>query len=175
MYTNRAWTIRQYAGFRYHLVSQVNRSWLKYIGSTAEESNKFYRANLAAGQKGLSVAFDLATHRGYVSRVLLFSNLDQFLWLKNMCLFIFILLFPHSLLLTQGLCMQVWLGPSARVWRCGHGRRRHQLGRGHEGTFMYIYAFACACVPLVYGAHTLTTLACTFRWCIHHLSNGANR
>eukprot|EP01113_Clastostelium_recurvatum_P009707 TRINITY_DN1470_c0_g1_i4.p1 TRINITY_DN1470_c0_g1~~TRINITY_DN1470_c0_g1_i4.p1 ORF type:complete len:749 (+),score=216.32 TRINITY_DN1470_c0_g1_i4:47-2293(+) len=50
MYTNRPWTIRQYAGF-----------------STAEESNKFYLANLAAGQKGLSVAFDLATHRGYDS------------------------------------------------------------------------------------------------------------
>jgi methylmalonyl-CoA mutase len=44
------WTIRQYAGF-----------------STAEESNAFYRRNLAAGQKGLSVAFDLATHRGYDS------------------------------------------------------------------------------------------------------------
>ena len=50
MYTARPWTIRQYAGF-----------------STAEESNKFYRANLAAGQMGLSVAFDLATHRGYDS------------------------------------------------------------------------------------------------------------
>ncbi len=50
MYTNRAWTIRQYAGF-----------------STAEESNAFYRQNLAAGQKGLSVAFDLATHRGFDS------------------------------------------------------------------------------------------------------------
>ena len=50
MYTNRPWTIRQYAGF-----------------STAEESNAFYRANLAAGQMGLSVAFDLATHRGYDS------------------------------------------------------------------------------------------------------------
>ncbi len=50
MYANRPWTIRQYAGF-----------------STAEESNKFYRDNLAAGQKGLSVAFDLATHRGYDS------------------------------------------------------------------------------------------------------------
>ena len=50
MYTNRPWTVRQYAGF-----------------STAEESNAFYRANLAAGQMGLSVAFDLATHRGYDS------------------------------------------------------------------------------------------------------------
>jgi len=50
MYTNRAWTVRQYAGF-----------------STAEESNKFYKQNLAAGQTGLSVAFDLATHRGYDS------------------------------------------------------------------------------------------------------------
>ncbi len=50
MYTMRPWTIRQYAGF-----------------STAEESNAFYRRNLAAGQKGLSVAFDLATHRGYDS------------------------------------------------------------------------------------------------------------
>ncbi|HNP19448.1 MAG TPA: methylmalonyl-CoA mutase [Fulvivirga sp.] len=50
MYAGRAWTIRQYAGF-----------------STAEESNAFYRKNLAAGQKGLSVAFDLATHRGYDS------------------------------------------------------------------------------------------------------------
>ncbi len=50
MYVNRPWTIRQYAGF-----------------STAEESNAFYRRNLAAGQKGLSVAFDLATHRGYDS------------------------------------------------------------------------------------------------------------
>jgi len=50
MYPGRPWTIRQYAGF-----------------STAEESNKFYRAALAAGQKGLSVAFDLATHRGYDS------------------------------------------------------------------------------------------------------------
>ena len=50
MYTNRPWTIRQYAGF-----------------STAEESNAFYRQNLAAGQKGLSVAFDLATHRGFDS------------------------------------------------------------------------------------------------------------
>ena len=47
MYVTRPWTIRQYAGF-----------------STAEESNAFYRRNLAAGQKGLSVAFDLATHRG---------------------------------------------------------------------------------------------------------------
>ena len=50
MYANRAWTLRQYAGF-----------------STAEESNAFYRRNLAAGQRGLSVAFDLATHRGYDS------------------------------------------------------------------------------------------------------------
>ncbi len=50
MYAGRPWTIRQYAGF-----------------STAEESNAFYRQNLAAGQKGLSVAFDLATHRGYDS------------------------------------------------------------------------------------------------------------
>ena len=48
MYVQKPWTIRQYAGF-----------------STAEESNAFYRRNLAAGQKGLSVAFDLATHRGY--------------------------------------------------------------------------------------------------------------
>ena len=50
MYSHRPWTIRQYAGF-----------------STAEDSNRFYRANLAAGQMGLSVAFDLATHRGYDS------------------------------------------------------------------------------------------------------------
>ena len=52
MYANRPWTIRQYAGF-----------------STAEESNAFYRANLAAGQKGLSIAFDLATHRGQLGPV----------------------------------------------------------------------------------------------------------
>src|SRR5687768_2608334 len=50
MYVQQPWTIRQYAGF-----------------STAEESNAFYRRNLATGQKGLSVAFDLATHRGYDS------------------------------------------------------------------------------------------------------------
>src|SRR5580704_3590293 len=50
MYVNQPWTIRQYAGF-----------------STAEDSNAFYHRNLAAGQKGLSVAFDLATHRGYDS------------------------------------------------------------------------------------------------------------
>src|SRR3954464_4500225 len=50
MYVKSPWTIRQYAGF-----------------STAEDSNAFYRRNLAAGQKGLSVAFDLATHRGYDS------------------------------------------------------------------------------------------------------------
>jgi methylmalonyl-CoA mutase N-terminal domain/subunit len=50
MYANRPWTVRQYAGF-----------------STPEETNAFFRANLAAGQKGLSVAFDLATHRGYDS------------------------------------------------------------------------------------------------------------
>ena len=50
MYVQKPWTIRQYAGF-----------------STAEESNAFYRRNLAAGQKGLSIAFDLATHRGYDS------------------------------------------------------------------------------------------------------------
>src|SRR5262249_12245834 len=50
MYVTSPWTIRQYAGF-----------------STAEESNAFYRRNLAAGQKGLSIAFDLATHRGYDS------------------------------------------------------------------------------------------------------------
>ena len=50
MYANRPWTVRQYSGF-----------------STAEESNAFYRANLAAGQMGLSIAFDLATHRGYDS------------------------------------------------------------------------------------------------------------
>src|SRR6266851_2931420 len=48
MYVTQPWTLRQYAGF-----------------STAEDSNAFYRRNLAAGQKGLSVAFDLATHRGY--------------------------------------------------------------------------------------------------------------
>src|SRR4029077_10829958 len=47
MYVTQPWTIRQYAGF-----------------STAEDSNSFYRRNLAAGQKGLSIAFDLATHRG---------------------------------------------------------------------------------------------------------------
>jgi len=50
MFSSKPWTIRQYAGF-----------------SSAEESNKFYKANLAAGQQGLSVAFDLATHRGYDS------------------------------------------------------------------------------------------------------------
>ena len=50
MYTHRPWTVRQYAGF-----------------STAEKSNEFYRKNVAAGQQGLSVAFDLATHRGYDS------------------------------------------------------------------------------------------------------------
>ncbi len=50
MHVQRPWTIRQYAGF-----------------STAEESNAFYRRNLAMGQKGLSIAFDLATHRGYDS------------------------------------------------------------------------------------------------------------
>src|SRR6187401_2035330 len=50
MYVNQPWTVRQYAGF-----------------STAEDSNAFYRRNLAAGQKGLSVAFDLPTHRGYDS------------------------------------------------------------------------------------------------------------
>ncbi|MEL6288535.1 MAG: methylmalonyl-CoA mutase family protein, partial [Pseudomonadota bacterium] len=50
MYTQRPWTVRQYAGF-----------------STAEQSNAFYRRNLAAGQQGVSVAFDLATHRGYDS------------------------------------------------------------------------------------------------------------
>ncbi|MCC5976165.1 MAG: methylmalonyl-CoA mutase, partial [Rubellimicrobium sp.] len=50
MYAGRPWTIRQYAGF-----------------STAEESNAFYRRALAAGQQGVSVAFDLATHRGYDS------------------------------------------------------------------------------------------------------------
>ena len=50
MYAGKPWTIRQYAGF-----------------STAEESNAFYRKGLSAGQKGLSVAFDLATHRGYDS------------------------------------------------------------------------------------------------------------
>jgi methylmalonyl-CoA mutase len=48
MYVGRPWTIRQYTGF-----------------STAEASNAFYKRNLAAGQKGLSIAFDLATHRGY--------------------------------------------------------------------------------------------------------------
>src|SRR3979409_2727326 len=48
MYANRPWTIRQYSGF-----------------STAEESNRFYRDNLKAGQMGLSIAFDLATHSGY--------------------------------------------------------------------------------------------------------------
>src|SRR5689334_23382052 len=50
MYVTQPWTVRQYAGF-----------------STAEDSNAFYRRNLAAGQKGLSIAFDLATHRGYDS------------------------------------------------------------------------------------------------------------
>ncbi len=52
MYVNQPWTVRQYAGF-----------------STAEESNAFYRANLAAGQKGLSVAFDLATHRAMIPTI----------------------------------------------------------------------------------------------------------
>jgi Methylmalonyl-CoA mutase len=57
MYTARPWTVRQYAGF-----------------STAEESNKFYRANLASGQQGLSVAFDLPTHRTCVLMKLYFSE-----------------------------------------------------------------------------------------------------
>ena len=51
MYTQRPWTIRQYAGF-----------------STVEESNRFYRDNIRAGQQGLSVAFDLPTHRGWVGQ-----------------------------------------------------------------------------------------------------------
>jgi methylmalonyl-CoA mutase len=59
MYTNRAWTVRQYAGF-----------------STAEESNKFYKQNLAAGQTGLSVAFDLATHRGCLPPAFPFLSLS---------------------------------------------------------------------------------------------------
>jgi methylmalonyl-CoA mutase len=67
MYTNRAWTVRQYAGF-----------------STAEESNKFYKQNLAAGQTGLSVAFDLATHRGYV-------GFYRFFFSKSLWVFISIL------------------------------------------------------------------------------------
>ena len=58
MYAGRPWTIRQYAGF-----------------STAKESNAFYRRNLAAGQKGLSVAFDLATHRGYDSDPVSYTHL----------------------------------------------------------------------------------------------------
>lgn len=53
MYVTRPWTVRQYAGF-----------------STAEESNAFYRRNLAAGQKGLSIAFDLATHSAMIQTIL---------------------------------------------------------------------------------------------------------
>ena len=63
MYTQRPWTIRQYAGF-----------------STVEESNKFYLKNLKAGQQGLSVAFDLATHRGYFIVV---SRATVALWKKK--------------------------------------------------------------------------------------------
>lgn len=66
MYTNRAWTVRQYAGF-----------------STAEESNKFYKQNLAAGQTGLSVAFDLATHRGCDFSFPLHHLLPHFLFFFN--------------------------------------------------------------------------------------------
>jgi hypothetical protein len=78
MYTQRPWTIRQYAGF-----------------STAEKSNEFYRKNLAAGQKGLSVAFDLATHRG--ARVTLSCCL--------LCVFLVLSSRPADL----STCISAWL------------------------------------------------------------------
>lgn len=62
MYTNRPWTIRQVLIFNLSIFKLF-----QYAGfSTVEESNQFYRDNLKAGQQGLSVAFDLATHRGYI-------------------------------------------------------------------------------------------------------------
>ena len=66
MYVNQPWTIRQYAGF-----------------STAADSNAFYRRNLAAGQKGLSVAFDLATHRGYDSTIPVQGDVGMAGWLST--------------------------------------------------------------------------------------------
>ena len=71
MYTFRPWTIRQYAGF-----------------STAEESNAFYRRNLASGQKGLSVAFDLPTHRGYDPGQTFYTsrNISMLYWIPNISL-----------------------------------------------------------------------------------------
>lgn len=71
MYTQRPWTIRQYAGF-----------------STVEESNQFYRDNIRAGQQGLSVAFDLPTHRGWVGWVGLAAD-----WLSTTCVDICIFAF----------------------------------------------------------------------------------
>ena len=67
MYANKPWTIRQYAGNFFKLQIPLIMTFIKryFLGfSTVEESNKFYKANIKAGQQGLSVAFDLATHRG---------------------------------------------------------------------------------------------------------------
>lgn len=75
MYAQRPWTIRQYAGF-----------------STVEESNRFYRDNIRAGQQGLSVAFDLPTHRGWVGWVGLTAD-----WPTTTCVDIYLLSFTGSL------------------------------------------------------------------------------
>jgi hypothetical protein len=102
MYTLRPWTVRQYAGF-----------------STAEESNAFYRKNLAAGQQGLSVAFDLPTHRGSVlwawSCLSCLSIVSVCLSCLSVCLSVCL-----CLSLTAGLsvCLPVLLSPGRRMLVC---------------------------------------------------------
>src|SRR5688500_5798642 len=109
MYVNQPWTVRQYAGF-----------------STAEDSNSFYRRNLAAGQKGLSVAFDLAPHRGYDSDPPRGRGFQR-------------VLPPQPRGRPEGTGgglrsrhpPRLRFRPAARLGRCGHGGGRHRFHLRH--------------------------------------------
>jgi hypothetical protein len=106
MYTHKPWTVRQYAGF-----------------STASESNAFYKRNLAKGQTGLSVAFDLATHRGYDSTNPRVEGLQEagfcgilFLSFSSFSFSLFIQFVPVLLSLPDAQAMSAWLAwPSTRL------------------------------------------------------------
>lgn len=135
MYTSRPWTIRQVRCSL--IIASISQSYhnsvfhSKYAGfSTVEESNRFYRKNLAAGQQGLSVAFDLATHRGY--GFFLFLIRSDVVWRRR----------PSSKMWS----LQIRFRSSSRCWWCWYGWRGHWFCWGYESKW-YLLNWYCLTQP----------------------------
>lgn len=164
MFTQKPWTIRQVRSQMSigcvidSLIYRVDCSprCLQYAGfSTVEESNAFYRKNIAAGQQGLSVAFDLATHLGYASCTALLtsvpftlSSLTQFAFSSRAFVFVYFTILMYC---SCTCTIQLRLGQPSRLRGRRHDRRGHRLGRGHEGAVLctvqpLLYSFASFCI-----------------------------